>query len=309
MLKGKKLKYLKHSEIDYEKWDRCIYEAPNSRVYAASWYLDRTAIVWDALILGDYEFAMPLPYRKKLGISYLYQPLFSQQLGIFPSPPAEIALEFYAIAVRNFRYSDIQLNAWNLPPLYLSGARFYPRKNLLLPLDADYETLLSNYSKNAHRNIAKANNNRLNFVEGIKMEDYLSLKQKNLPVKFTKTDFQKLKSIIAYSQYKGFGEIVGVYTSGNELCAAVFFFRWKNRIIYMNAVSNKEGKEQRAMFFLIDHFLEASAGTNLTLDFEGSMLPGVARFFEGFGAIPETYYRMKFNRLPFPIRWIKNYSE
>ena len=73
----------------------------------------------------------------------------------------------------------------------------------------------------------------------------------------------------------------------------------------MNALSSKEGKELRAMFFLIDQYIQMNAEKELTLDFEGSTLPGIARFFSGFGATPETYYRMKHNRLPVPFRWIK----
>ena len=305
MDKSKQLIYLKHSQIDYEKWERCIEEAPNSRVYAAGWYLDRTAVKWDALVWGDYEFVMPLPSRRKFGINYLYQPLYCQQLGIFPSPPDDISIHFFETARRTFRYSDLQLNASNIPPKVLEGFRFIPRQNFLLLLDADYEAILAGYSKNTNRNIAKANNNRLNYVEGIPIEEFLEFKQKNLVAKLNKTGFQKLKSIIAYCHYKEMGEIVGVYSPGNNLCAAVFFCRWKDRLIYMNAASNREGKEIRAMFYLIDRFLENSAGKNLTLDFEGSMIPGVARFFEGFGATPETYYRMLFNRLPGPMKWFK----
>lgn len=306
MNKAGKLKYLRHDEIDYKKWDQCINEAPNSRVYAATWYLDRTAVVWNALVWGNYDFVMPLPVKRKFGINYLFQPVYSQQLGIFPAPPPDTALEFYAEVARRFRYSDIQLNAFNLPPKSQEHLQFEPRKNYLLLLGADYEILTSAYSKNTHRNIAKANNNRLNYVEGISLEDFLELKQKNLAVKLPKTAFQKLKSLIAYSQFKGFGEVVGVYSPGNRLCAAVFFLRWKDRVIYLNAVSNQEGKEMRAMFLLLDRFLQSCSGKNLTLDFEGSMIPGVARFFEGFGATPENYYRMKINRLPFSVKWLKS---
>jgi hypothetical protein len=305
MFKTGNLTYLKNSEIDYEKWNQCINEAPNNRVYATSWYLDHTAVVWDALVWGNYEFVMPIPVKKKFGVKYIFQPVYSQQLGIFPAPDNEIAMKFYAEIVRRNKYIDFQLNACNFPPKNLNGAQFFPRKNFLLLLGAEYNNLVTGFSKNTHRNIAKANNYRLNYVEGISLEDFLVLKQKNLAVKLSKTTFQKLKSIIAYSQYKGFGEIVGVYSPGNVLCAAVFFLRWKDRIIYMNAVSTREGKEMRAMFLLIDQFLKSVAGKNLTLDFEGSMLPGVARFFEGFGATPETYYRMKVNRLPFPVKWLK----
>jgi hypothetical protein len=305
MFEAGKLKYLRHNEIDYEKWDRCINEAQNSRVYATSWFLDRTAVVWDALVWNDYEFVMPLPVKKKLGISYLYQPLYCQQLGIFPPAPPETTLEFYVEIVRRFRFSDMQINAFNQPQKKLEQVDFSPRKNYLLLLNAGYDSIVTAYSKNTHRNIAKANNNRLNYVEGITLEEFLAFKQKNLVVKIPQKTIQKLKTIIAYSQFKGFGEIAGVYSPGNDLCAAVFFLRWKDRIIYMNAVSSAGGKEMRAMFLLVDRFLESCSGKNLTLDFEGSMIPGVARFFEGFGATPETYYRMKVNRLPFPVKWLK----
>jgi hypothetical protein len=301
----KNLKYLKQSQINYEKWDRCIDLAPNSRVYAASWYLDRTAVNWNALVWGDYEFVMPLPFKKKLGIRYLYQPLYCQQLGIFPSPPVEVATAFYQKIRKIFRFSDMQLNALNIPPNKLAGFYFSPRRNFLLHLNTDYEFIFSAYSGNTKRNIARAGKNRLNFVEGISMEDFLEFKKKNLVLKLSEKSIQKIKSIIAYSQYKGFGEIAGVYTPGNELCAAVFFCRWKDRIIYLNATSSLEGKELRAMFHLMDCFLKNSAGKNLTLDFEGSMIPGVARFFAGFGATPETYYRMQSFKLPALFKWMK----
>lgn len=306
MNKAGKLTYLKHSEIDYEKWDQCIIEASNSRVYAASWYLDRTAIVWDALIWGDYEFVMPLPLKKKFRISYLYQPMYCQQLGIFPEPPSKIARLFFEWMLHNFRYLKIQLNSENQPSYRDNKLQVLARENHLLSLNTSYENLAALFSKNTRRNIAKANNNRLNFVEGISLENFLAFKEKNIPDKISNTVLQKLKSIIAYSQYKGFGEIMGVYSSENELCAAVYFCRWKKRLIYLNAVSSSEGKKFRAMFFLIDQLLKATAGKNLVLDFEGSVIPGIARFFEGFGATPETYYQLAQNKLPYPLNKLKN---
>ena len=124
-------------------------------------------------------------------------------------------------------------------------------------------------------------------------------------IKLTNKEFESLKSIIALGQYKGFGEIYGVYSDDNELCAAVYFCRWKNRIIYMNAASNEKGKALRAMYFLVDKFIQSHAAKDIILDFEGSMIPGVERFYQGFGAIPETYFKLKFNRLPLPLKWLK----
>jgi len=302
---GGGLRYLEHKHIDYEKWDRCIENAANSRIYAMSWHLDRTAETWDALVMGDYEIVMPLPYRVKWGIKYLYQPLFSQQLGIFPNPPAIILKQFYSELLRRFRFADTQINSKN-NQIELSGPiSFSARENYLLRLSENYQKITSCYSQNTARNIKKAQKNSLSFVAGISIEDYLDFKRNNLPVKLPGDALKKLKSIIALGLYKGIGEIYGVYTNENELCAAVYFCRWKERVIYMNAASNSKGKELRGMFFLLDRFIHQNAESNLLLDLEGSTIPGVARFYAGFGAIPETYYQLKFNRLPIPLKWIK----
>lgn len=299
------IKYIKHPDIDSEKWAQCIENAGNSRIYANIWHLDRTAIVWDALVYGDYEFVMPLPVRKKFGFSYIYQPIFCQQLGIFPEPTAFNATEFYKLLFDKFRYVDIHLNAQNTSIKEQKELDFLPRHNYLLDLQYNYKSLERSYSTNTKRNIAKAAKNNLQYIPGIRLEDYLALKNANLNDKVSKKNIEKLKSIIAFGQYKGIGEIYGVYSTENEMCAAVYFCRWKNRVIYLNAATSEKGKKLGAMYFLVDNFIRGNAERNLLLDFEGSMIPGVARFYGGFGATPETYFQLKFNRLPLPFKWLK----
>ena len=300
-----KLKYLEHSQVDYSKWNRCIMTASNSRIYAASWFLDRSAKVWDALVWGDYEFVMPLPFRRKFGIKYLYQPVFSQQLGIFPQPSGKIEIQFYKELLKRFRYCDIHLNSHNYLPGIPDVKDLPPRLNYLLPLKGDYEYISGNYSKNTKRNIARSGSYRLSYVSNINLHEYIEFNKKNLGNILSDKDINKLKSIIAYTQTYGMGEIPGVYNAENRLCATVFFCHYSNRVTYLNAGSDRNGKVLRSMFFLVDNYIRTNTGKNLVLDFEGSMLPGVARFFKGFGASPEYYYPLKFNKLPFPIRWLK----
>lgn len=297
--------YIKHQDIDAEKWARCIENAANSRFYANIWHLDRAAVVWDALVWGDYEFVMPLPIRKKMGFTYVYQPLFCQQLGIFPQPTNQIAELFYNALFDKYSYSDMHLNSQN-PSIQKHGEmEFLSRQNFLLDLKYNYKSLARGYSTNTKRNIAKAVGNNLQFITGIRLEEYLAFKQANLIGKISRKDIEKLKSIIAFGQYKGLGEIYGVYSAENELCAAVYFCRWNDRVIYLNAVTNENGKTLGAMYFLVDNFIRANAEQDLKLDFEGSMIPGVARFYGGFGATAETYFQLKINRLPLPFKWLK----
>jgi hypothetical protein len=305
MTKSINFKYLKHNEIDSEKWNRCIDNALNCRIYAYDWHLDRTTIIWDALVWGDYEYVMPLPYRKKMGIRYLYQPRYSQQLGIFPSPPPLVEETFYRYIFTRFRYSDLNINSENLPIKNYDSFSFIPRKNYLLSLNNTYQILSASFSKNTKRNISKANKQAFSLIEGIRLEEYLEFKSKNLQPNIGEKDLGNLKSVIAYGRYKDFGKIYGAYSNTNELCAAVYFCRCKNRVIYFSAATSPKGKELGAMYFLMNSFIEQNAGKNLIIDFEGSMIEGVERFYKGLGAKPETYFQLKFNRLPLFLKWIK----
>lgn len=78
-----KIKYLCHSKIDFERWDRCVADASNSLIYAESWYLDIVCRRWGGLVGGDYEAVMPLPIARRYSIPYFVQPPLCQQLGVF----------------------------------------------------------------------------------------------------------------------------------------------------------------------------------------------------------------------------------
>ena len=64
-----------------------------------------------------------------------------------------------------------------------------------------------------------------------------------------------------------------------------------NFFYYQALVSTSSGKQKCAMFFLLDRFIRENSGSNLILDFEGSMIPGVAKFYQGFGSRNTPYLR------------------
>lgn len=298
-------RYVKNHEINARKWDQCIEQAENGRIYALSWQLDRTADYWDALVWGDYEYVMPLPITRKLGFKSIYQPYYSQQLGIFPSPPAVVYAHFFNYLTKEFRYVQTHLNSDNFPVKEQKEIQLIQRKNYLLPLHNDYKTIAESYSSNTKRNIAKARKRELNYVENIRLEEYLAFKEENAKGIARKSQLKMLKSLIAYGQFHGFGKICAVYNQDNQLGAAAYFCRFKNRIIFFNAVSSPEGKQTGAMSLLLDTFIQRQAGQNLLLDFEGSMLEGLERFYKGFGAQRESYFQLKINRLPLLFKWLQ----
>ena len=106
------------------------------------------------------------------------------------------------------------------------------------------------------------------------------------------------------SVYKGKGVLYGVYTEFNELCAAAFFLKNNNRLVFLFSGSNQSARENGAMTLLIDSVIQEYASSRTVFDFEGSNDANLARFYRGFGAKKNTYPGLQINNFSFPAKQI-----
>lgn len=83
------IQYLTREELSVKKYDKCVYEAPNSRIYALAWYLDCVSRNWGVLVLDNYQAVMPICWNRKFCIHYVHTPPWCQQLGIFSKKPID----------------------------------------------------------------------------------------------------------------------------------------------------------------------------------------------------------------------------
>lgn len=301
------IKYLKHSEIDLNKWDLCIEQSTNSLPYAFSWYLHMVAPQWDALVAGDYEAVMPLTWNKKLGIRYLYQPFFTQQLGVFYRSDyyKESTPDFIKAIPSSFKFIDIHLNAYN--HFEHTDIKLKKRKNFVLDISKPYEKLFKGYDQHCTRNIKKARkfNHVIRPVEPVDVINFYR-KHKGLETKNVgHDDYRMLEKLSGVAREKKVMITYGVFNDNQEMLAAGIFLYIKGRVIYLLGTASPKGKEARAMYALIDYAIMQSCGHPVVFDFEGSEIPGIARFFRGFGAEKQPFYKLKINRLPLLIRWLK----
>lgn len=299
-----KIKLLHHNEINFTKWDECISNALNGIVYAYSWYLDIVASNWDALVGDDYEAVFPLIHKRKYGINYLYQPYFTQQLGLFSKVKLdnELVNHFIHEIPSLYKYQTINFNTFiKLDQSKVLKNRITYQLDLIQP----YFTISSNFNENTRRNISKSLALGVFVEKGLSVSDMVRFKRENLTVPLKDYHFEMLSKIVQNSIENGLGEIYAAYSSEHELCAASLFIRSNGKIIYLFAASNETGRKNRAMFALIDHFINQNSESHLVLDFEGSMVDSVARFYAGFGATPSTYQQLIVNNLPWFIKIFK----
>jgi len=97
----------------------------------------------------------------------------------------------------------------------------------------------------------------------------------------------------------------GVYSAKKELLASCVFLFSHHRAYYIIVGNAPAGKSTGASHTLIDGFIRDYAEQHITLDFEGSDIPGLAFFYSSFGAVHHTYPAIRLNRLPFYLRWMK----
>jgi len=299
------IRLLSHDNIDKKAWDTCIQQAVNGNIYGYSWYLDIVCDTWDALVSGDYDTIFPLTHRKKSGIWYLYQPAFTQQLGIYSIAhltPETTDLFLKAIPDK-YKLIQINLNQYNKPDNRL----FQIRENLNHELDLiePYHILKKGYAQNTGRNIAKALRNGISISGNVKPEEIVTLFRNNKGksiTHITDNDYQRLTQLAYECIVNRKGITLGAYTRENELCAGALIVLSHRKAVFLFSATNDEAKAKGAMFMIIDNFIQDMAGHHLTLDFEGSNDPNLARFYKSFGSSTSVYPSLDINRLPLPFK-------
>ena len=299
------IRYYNHNEIDKAKWDKCIREAFNGMIYAYSWYLDIVSPEWDALIENDYERVFPLPVKKRYGIHYIAQPYFTQQLGLFSKSKINPSIVDSFIKAIPGKYRLIELNLNTLNSSNEFAGKIKPQLNHELDLIKDYDFLFKNYSENTRRNVKKATKSGLSVMKNIKPDEIVKLFRDNRGKEFsnlTDDDYSTLLRLIYSCIHKGRAELYGIYSAMNELCAGAIFITNEKKSTFIFSGLSEYGRENRAMFFLIDKFIEEHAHSHLTFDFDGSNDPNLARFYKGFGSTEIKYPRLEINKLPWIVK-------
>ncbi|MFM7080062.1 MAG: GNAT family N-acetyltransferase [Bacteroidota bacterium] len=306
---GQAIRYYKRSEIDDARWNEALDGFPNRTIYSYSWYLDSVAPQWGALIMGDYVAIMPLPFKRKYGVDYLYTPAYCQQLGLFCSTPDDQQLleMFLAAIPSRYKYVDINLNAGN--KCSVGSVKVFLNKNLVLAFKENYHSMADGFSTNHRRNIRKAVDSGLVVSEINEIDGLIHIFEKGRGSKlgsYPDKNHELLRSLFLKLHVRGKALAYGAFSeAGVLLGGALFFIHQKVAYFIFSGVSD-EGKQCSCMHLLVSRFLELQSGKLDFLDFEGSNNPDLARFYSGFGADESLYLRIVINRLPLALRWLKS---
>ena len=303
------IRHLRHHDIDRAAWDETVRRSPGGMTYAMGWYLDIVSPGWEALATPGYSMIMPLPWRKKFGIRYLYQPPFTQQLGLFSvdgKPGPEEVKAFVGAIPASFRYRDIFLNKGNV---YQddAGTKVFPRITHHLNLGRPYDDIRKGYSENLVRNLKKASAAELAFVEP-DPRALISLFRQNRGSSIEtlkQREYEILSRMLDTGIANGRVTMSGISDRG-QLLAGAAFLESIHEYVFLFSASGAEGREKGAMSAIIDRFIGRHSNNKKVLDFEGSMDKNLSRYYKGYVAVEIVYLHIQQNKLPLPLRWMKS---
>ena len=282
------IQYLEHHEIDFERWDACVASCSSGLPYAFAWYLNTVSENWSGLVLGDYKAVMPLPFKKKFGLKYIYQPFFTQQLGVYGT--GEVS-DFVSSIPNFFLKVHTLLNYTCKPEL----SQCIVQINLVLNLKK--ENLKETFSQNCKRNIRKSDKNNL-LVDSTDPDELIQLFRlnKGKTIQHLKEkNYETLSRLILELNKRNLLECHGIFSDSKELLGGVILIKYKKRLIFFFSAMNDKGKECAAMFRLVNWIIDTYRTDYDFLDFEGSNNKPLARFYSSFGADEENYYSYKRN--------------
>ena len=299
------IKYLKHIEINKNKWNECIAHSFNGLIYSTSVFLDNMASNWDALVMDDYAAVMPLPFRKKYGIYYVYPPAFSQQMGItgLQEITPQIIQAFLRSIPTKFRYVEMNFNISNL----FEFANAKSRENYILPLVKPCEILKKDFSRSALRNIKKANEENISVKENVAFKEIIKIHRQRFKDKVgaNAADYKRLEKLFTALQESNSIFTIGAYNRTGTLIGGSIYFVYKNRITFIINGNGDESLKNGATHVLIFYTIKKFSNQDFILDFEGSDFVNFVRFYIQYGATPETYKLVKINNLPWPFFLLK----
>ena len=299
------IRYVRRKDLDSGKWDACVQSSPNGMIYAYSFYLDKMARHWDALIMNDYECIMPMVWNRKWGIRYLYQPPFTQQLGICAREPLtrERVDQFLELVSGQFRFAEINLNFENQ-----SSRQLVQRENFVLDLNKPYEELFGQYKQDLHKNLRHAAQFNLDYSDRVDLK-YTLRKFKETyedrTPQIRPNHYSRFEKLCAELMVKDMILLRSIHANDDEILATALVLKDKNRLYLIQSTVTPMGRKRGANHLLLDRIIREFSEQPLILDFEGSDIPGIAHFYKNFGSENQPYAFFRFNQLPWPLKLLK----
>lgn len=284
----------------------------NIPLFSRPWYLDACCNdEWDVVLTytKENEICGAFPYWKsvKLNFSFNRMPLYCPFLGPTIFFPTYINSEykrnsFYFQQIQDLEkqlpkvsYFNIQMapNLESWYPFFILGYQQTTRYTYVINHHLGIEVISANLKPQLRNVVTKKE--IIQFIsESDEMERFLELVKANLESnnagQFFKRDI--LSNIMMSSKTNNSGKLLVFKNVDQKIIAGVFIVSSNVKSYCLLTAADEEGKSNEAVACLIWTAIQDAVIAGRDFDFEGSMLPGVEKFFRSFGGKQTPYHRI-----------------
>jgi hypothetical protein len=282
-------------------------------VFLQPWWLDAVNPAWQAVITqkGDHITGIwPYIIDQKLGVKLLRTPLLTPYLGphvFFPADMKESNRD-------SFEHDTITALINQLPNVPVWALSMFPglkqvglfknygldaqvKQTFLVDLSTSEDTIFSNLKESIRRNIKAAAKeitivNDAAYLPQLYQYQKSTLNRKQAAQPHTMQHMQRfMDACIAHNS-----GALWVARKGDEVTAIIWNVWDARTSYYFMGAQNPASHNAAAMSALLWHCIaQAKLRQNQVFDLEGSMDPGVEKFFRGFGGKRDLYLILKKN--------------
>jgi lipid II:glycine glycyltransferase (peptidoglycan interpeptide bridge formation enzyme) len=147
-------------------------------------------------------------------------------------------------------------------------------------------------SQQTRRNIKNAGKEQITVKSGISTNEFLEIQKKTFERQGIKNiqSSEMLAKLIAATRERGRGDLFGGYDNSGRLHAAAFIVWEEYSSYYIAGGGDSQLRSSGAHSLVLWEAIKHASQFTDTFDFEGSMIPGVERFFREFGAKQTPYF-------------------
>ena len=285
------MQLISKDKIDLRRWDELVASSPGATVYNQSVYLDALAEDWCALVVGDYEGGMAVPFTRRAGISGIYTPNFIRSVSWLGKSVDFSQVEH--LLRSSFRRCELRLDV----PLFSGQDQNWKYQHL--PIGTALH--LSSQAKRSLKKFQKAGFE----LRAAALPEALHVITEELKAKvdaLRPIDLQRFTSLfLDYPKEELM--VLGAFRNG-ELQAAQLFIRWRKALLFIKGGARQQALKDGAMYGLMLQAIEWAKSHDLEVSFEGSNVESVRNFYCAFGATDVHYYEWKWNRAPWWFNWM-----
>jgi lipid II:glycine glycyltransferase (peptidoglycan interpeptide bridge formation enzyme) len=314
-----RFQYLKHKDINFQLWDECISRSTNGVVYACSWYLNIVSPGWHALVKmqgNEYKLVFPVTHFKKFGFSYIKQPDFANELGIFGNELLITEKDLSeVIDILKAKFKLISSYIFNVSNSHYFKNRFLDIKveevtHFRLKVDKDPKDIVANFEKYTRKNIRQALKQNLQISDEDYIEDLILMFKENTADRIyggvSEIQYKILTRLYQEASRRRLGLTLMVKHYSKNI-GGVFLLEFKNTIYYLFSTVNEEGRLRNANSLIIYKILENKDSNCLFLDFGAAGSEGVRNYKRNLSTEEIKCYQISYNNLPSILKFLKGF--